>query len=101
MKDRAVLGISGQYIDSWTAQFYNLKPGMYVREITNPSISEAGITQGCIITKIDDTEVSSQASITSYISKKKAGDTVTLEVYNGLTDTTFTAEVTLVASTGE
>ncbi len=102
VKDRAVLGISGQFIDSWTAQFYGLEPGMYVGEISNPSVSQAGITQGCIITKIDDTQVSSSTSITAYISsQKKAGDVVTLEVYNGLTGKTFTAEVTLMASTGE
>ena len=83
VKDRAVLGISGQFIDSWTAQFYGLEPGMYVGEISNPSVSQAGITQGCIITKIDDTQVSSSTSITAYISsQKKAGDVVTLEVYH-------------------
>ena len=43
----------------------------------------------------------SQTAITAYLTSKKAGDTVTLEVYNGLSQQTFTAEVTLAESTGE
>ena len=80
VKDRAVLGITGQYIDSMTARFYGYPTaGMYVASVTNPSVS----------------------SITSYLTQKKAGDTVTLEVYNGLSQQTFTVEVTLAQSTGE
>ena len=100
--DRAVLGITGQYIDSMTARFYGFPSGgMYVASITNDSVSAAGITQGCIITKIDDVTVDSQTAITSYLTQKKAGDKVTLEWYNGLTGQTSTAEVTLEQSTGE
>lgn len=102
VKDRAVLGITGQYIDSMTARFYGYPTaGMYVASVTNPSVSSAGITQGCLITKIDDVTVDSQSAITSYLVSKKAGDTVTLEVYNGLSQQTFTVEVTLAESTGE
>ena len=102
VKDRAVLGITGQYVDSMTARFYGYPSGgMYVASVTNPSVSEAGITQGCMITKIDDVTVDSQTAITAYLTSKKAGDTVTLEVYNGLSQQTFTAEVTLAESTGE
>ena len=102
VKDRAVLGITGQYVDSMTARFYGYPSGgMYVAGVTNPSVSQAGITQGCMITKIDDVTVDSQTAITAYLTSKKAGDTVTLEVYNGLSQQTFTAEVTLAESTGE
>ena len=102
VRDRAVLGITGQYIDSMTARFYGFPTGgMYVASITNSSVSAAGITQGCMITKIDDVTVSSQTAITSYLTQKKPGDTVTLEWYNGLTGQTTTAQVTLEQSTGE
>ncbi len=102
VKDRAVLGITGQYIDSMTARFYGFQTGgMYVASVTNPSVSAAGITQGCIITRIDDVTVDSQTAITAYLTQKKAGDTVTLEVYNGLSRQTFSVEVTLAESTGE
>ena len=46
--------------------------------------------RGCMITKIDDVTVDSQTAITAYLTSKKAGDTVTLEVYNGLSQQTFT-----------
>ena len=101
VKDRAMLGISGQYLDAMSARMYGLTQGMYVAEVTNESVRKAGIAQGCVITKIDDTEVTSQATITNYVSTKKPGDEVTLEVYNGLTGKTFTATVTLSESTGD
>lgn len=101
VKDRAVLGITGQYLDSMSARFYGLTSGMYVASISNESVSNAGITQGCIITKIDDTDVTSSNTITSYVSKKKPGDKVTLTVVNDLTDRTFTADVTLVQASGQ
>lgn len=101
VKDRAVLGITGQYLDSMSARFYGLTPGMYVASISNESVSNAGITQGCIITKIDDTDVTSSNTITSYVSKRKPGDKVTLTVVNDLTDRTFTADVTLVQASGQ
>ena len=56
------------------------------------------MTQGCLITKIDDVDVTSQTAITSYLVQKTPGDTVTLEVYNGLSQQTFTVDVTLMAS---
>ena len=101
VKDRAVLGITGQYVDSYTARFYGLEAGMYVREISNPSVSKSGITKGCVITKIDDTEVDSQTAITAYLVNKKPGDTVTLTVYNGLEGKEFTAQVEVIESSNE
>lgn len=101
VKDRAVLGITGQYLDSMSARFYGLTSGMYVASISNESVSNAGITQGCIITKIDDTDITSSNTITSYVSKLKPGDTVTLTVVNDLTGRTFTADVTLVQASGQ
>lgn len=101
VKDRAMLGISGQYLDSWTANFYGLPSGMYVASISNDSVSQAGIQKGDVITKIDDTDVTSANTISGYIAKKKPGDTVTLSVTRGLTGETFTCKVTLTESTGQ
>ncbi|WP_286167147.1 trypsin-like peptidase domain-containing protein [Clostridium sp. D33t1_170424_F3] len=101
VKDRAVLGISGQYLDSMSARFYGLTPGMYVASVNNQSVVDAGITQGCIITKIDDKAISNSSTITSYVSKKKPGEKVTLTVVNDLTGKTFTADVTLVQASGQ
>lgn len=101
VKDRAMLGISGQYLDSWTANFYGLPSGMYVASITNESVSNAGVQKGDVITKIDDTDVTSANTISGYIAKKKPGDKVMLSVTRGLTGETFTCEVTLTESTGQ
>ena len=101
VKDRAMLGISGQYLDSWTANFYGLPSGMYVAEVNNESDSDAGVQQGDVITKIDDEEITSANTISNYIAKKKPGDEVTLTITRGLTNKTFTCKVTLTESTGQ
>ena len=101
VKDRAMLGISGQYLDDWSANFYGLPSGMYVADVTNTSVTEAGIRKGDVITQIDDTDITSANTISNYIMDKKPGDTVTLSVTRGLTGETFTCEVTLTESTGQ
>lgn len=101
VKDRAMLGTSGQYLDSWTANFYGLPSGMYVAEVNNESVSDAGVQQGDVITKIDDEEITSANTISNYIAKKKPGDEVTLTITRGLTNKTFTCKVTLTESTGQ
>lgn len=101
VKDRAMLGISGQYLDSWTANFYGLPSGMYVAEVNNESVSDAGVQQGDVITKIDGEEITSANTISNYIAKKKPGDEVTLTITRGLTNKTFTCKVTLTESTGQ
>ena len=101
VKDRAMLGISGQYLDSWTANFYGLPSGMYVAEVNNESVSNAGVQQGDVITKIDDEEITSANTISNYIAKKKPGDEVTLTITRSLTNKTFTCKVTLTESTGQ
>lgn len=101
VKDRAVLGISGQYIDSTTARFYGLSTGFYVSSITSNNVTSAGIQKGDVITAIDGTTVDSSSVITSAIANKKPGDTVTLSVTRGTTNQTFTATVTLSQATGQ
>jgi serine protease Do len=101
VKDRAVLGITGQYLDSTTSRFYGLPTGMYVASITSSAVSNAGIQKGDIITKINGAAVSSQTTITSLIASKKPVDTVTLSVTRSLTGQTFTATVKLSQATGK
>ena len=102
VKDRAVLGITGQFIDSMTARFYGWQTtGMYVVSVTSAEVTKAGIQKGDIITKIDGTEVTSQNVISGVIAKKKPGNTVTLSVIRPLTGQTFTATVKLSQATGK
>ncbi len=101
VKDRAALGITGQYLDSMTARFYNMPTGMYVASVSSSYVSAAGIQKGDIITKIDGKSVTSQSSITSVVTAKKPGETVTLSVTRPLTGQTFTATVKLTQATGK
>lgn len=101
VKDRAVLGISGQFIDSVTSRFYNLPTGMYVNSVTSSEVTSAGIKKGDVITKIDGKGVTSQNVITSVVTSKKPGDTVTLSVTSAITGESFTATVKLSQATGK
>lgn len=101
VKDRAVLGISGQFVDSMTARFYGLTTGFYVYSITSDYVTAAGIQKGDIITNIDDTSVTAESTITAAVANKKPGETVTLTVYRSSTGKTFTATVTLSQATGQ
>lgn len=96
VKDRAAMGISGTFIDSVTARFYGLERGWYVSEITNTSVSDAGIQKGDVIVAIDDKELTSSSVVSEYLLTKKPGDTVTVTVSRALSEETFTATVTLV-----
>lgn len=101
VKDRAVLGITGGYIDSMTARFYGISSGWYVESVTNTSVSDAGIRQGDVITEIDGTAVTSSNTLSAAIAAKKPGDTVTLTISRALTGDTFSVDVTLMESTGQ
>ncbi|MCI1955080.1 MAG: trypsin-like peptidase domain-containing protein [Oscillospiraceae bacterium] len=101
VKDRAVLGVSGQYIDSMTARFYGLSSGLYIGSVSSSYVSAAGIQKGDVITKIDNKSVTSRNTITSAIASKKPGDTVTLTVSRSSSGQTFTASVKLSQATGK
>lgn len=65
-----------------TAFFYGVnRIGCYVLSVSSGSNAEkAGITRGDLVTKVNDTEVSSSADITSALEKAEVGDTVTFTV---------------------
>ncbi len=79
---RPNMGIEVSNIDSSTAQMYGWPTGVYVRSVTAGSCAEtAGIQQGDIITKIDDTDITSVSQLSSVKNSYRAGDTVTVTVY--------------------
>lgn len=80
VKDRPMLGISGQYIDRWNASFFGLTPGYYVTQVNSDNAAKAGLQRGDVIIAIDDTQVTSGTTLSAYIANKKPGDTVTLTV---------------------
>ena len=78
VKDRAMLGITGAYVDRMSASFYGLTQGFVVEKATSEEAQKAGLEMYDVITAIDDTQVTSASTISSYIANKKPGETVTL-----------------------
>lgn len=56
---------------------------------------KAGLKQYDVITKIDDTEVSSSIELQSVLYKKKVGDKVTITYYQGKDEKTATIDLTI------
>jgi len=96
VKDRAMLGISGQYLDALTGRFYGLPQGEYVSGVTTEYAQASGLKKGDVITAIDGIKLSSESVIRGIVNNKKPGDTVTLTVYRP--STRETGELTLTLS---
>ncbi len=91
VKDRPVLGISGQFVDTLTAYYNRLSAtGYYVAEISSEAVSAAGLQQGDIIVEIDGKTVTSSNVISSAIAAKETGDTVSVVVVRGSQEITLT-----------
>lgn len=74
------LGIYGQDVLEEVQQF-NMPKGVYVTQVIKGSGADtAGIMAGCIITKIDGTQIDSMEALKSCIGGYKVGDTVVLTV---------------------
>ncbi len=102
VKDRAMLGISGSYVDQLTASFYGMTAGYYVGQINSSEAQEAGLQRGDVITAIDETQVTSSSTITNYLANKKPGDVVVLTVDRALSgETGIQIEVVLSENTGK
>lgn len=95
VKDRAVLGISGQFIDSMTGRFYGLPQGEYVAQLNSSEAQTSGLQVGDVITAIDNQQLDSESTLRSAILSKKPGDTVTLQVYRSSTQQSTTVELKL------
>lgn len=80
VSNRAMLGITGQFLDPMTARYYGMATGYYVASVNNPSAKEAGLRKNDVIIKIDDTEIVSTNTLASFLAKKAPGDSATLTV---------------------
>ena len=79
---RPYMGILEPKDISAYAQTFGWPNGVYVTDIDQNSCAKAaGLKPGDIITKIDDTEITSVSQMVSVKNSYKAGDTVTVEVY--------------------
>ena len=99
VKDRAMLGISGQFIDSLTGRFYGLPQGEYVGALNSAEAQASGLQVGDVITAIDGTELTSETVLRSAINAKKPGETVELTVYRPSSNQTVMVTLTLSETT--
>ena len=79
---RPYLGIGGIEVSEKIAEQNNLQVGIYVKTLKDFSSAEkAGIKVGDVITKIDDTPITTMSELNEFKNKKKIGDKITLTVY--------------------
>ncbi|MGI6348735.1 MAG: PDZ domain-containing protein [Eubacteriaceae bacterium] len=98
VQNRAALGITYQMIDQATSSFYNLPTGIYIQSISNRNLINQGIKPGDIITHMNDVKIAQVTDLTSFLMKKKPGDTVNLALYRSDDGTKFSVTVTLIES---
>lgn len=92
----AYLGISATTVTSQIAQRYGLSvdQGAYVSQVTaGSSAQQAGITEGDIITKVDDTQITSSSELVLAVRSHNVGDTVSITYVRDGQEST--AEITL------
>ena len=96
---KPILGISVADVDESVIS-YGVPQGAIIRVVT-PDLcgAKAGLQVGDIVTKIDNTDVTSASDLTSAIGNYKPGDKVTLTIFRS--GETKTVEVTLEESTPE
>jgi S1-C subfamily serine protease len=80
----ARLGIDGESVDSQLAEYFGVKEGVLVRSVMRDSAAaKAGLKAGDVITKIDDSRVTSPREITAVLrgmrDKKTAAVTLVRE----------------------
>ena len=102
VKDRAMLGISGLYIDSMTARFYGMPTGgFYVGQLSSSEAKESGLLAEDIITAIDDNPITSSTTIMTYLLKKKPGETVKLTINRRNSEESVIVNLVLSQNSGE
>lgn len=75
------LGIKGVDVTSDSSEMYNMPMGVYVSEVIDGEGAEkAGLTKGCVITKINGTSIDSMAALKEQLQYYRAGETVELTV---------------------
>lgn len=92
---RPAIGIDGETLPATYRIYYRLPEGIYVTRVYASSDAAAkGISEGDIITAINDTQVSSMDQLNVVKNQFSAGDTVTLTVYRS--GNYYTVEVILM-----
>lgn len=79
--EQGYLGIQGVDVSEDSAQMYGMPTGVYVAEVLQGSgAKKAGITKGCIITKLEGSSVNSMEALKEQLQYYAAGETVEVTV---------------------
>ena len=79
---KAQLGVTVQTMTEANAEYYGTVPGAFVFTVIPRSCADvAGIRPGDIITKLNDTKITTLEELKTALEDYKAGDTVTIEIY--------------------
>ena len=78
---QGALGVQGTDVTEEAAQMYGMPAGFYVADVLKGSAAEkAGITKGCIITKIGGTSVNSGTAVQKELQYYRAGEEVDVTI---------------------
>ena len=81
---RPAIGITGETLPNTFRTYYHLPSGIYVTSVAEGSDAKAkGLSEGDVITAINDIPVTSIDELNKVKNQFVAGDTVTLTVYRG------------------
>lgn len=94
VQNRSMLGISGVYLDSMMAQYYDLAEGFYVETVTNANAGT--LSSGDIILTVDGITVNSMSAMKNAIKDKAPGSEVTLTYFRSSDKQTYTTKLILV-----
>ena len=79
--ERGALGVQGTDVTADAAQMYGMPVGFYVVDVLkNSAAQEAGITKGCIITKIGGTTVDGTDAVQNELQYYRAGEEVDITI---------------------
>ena len=79
--DAAYIGITGEDVTEDVQQMYGMPAGIYIVSVAdNSPAAEAGLTRRMIITRFDDSEVTSMSDLQDLLQYYKGGETVTITV---------------------
>ena len=84
MFERPYLGVSYRIVNEEVARINELPQGAFVQEvIQGSSAEEAGIQREDVLTEIDGRAINEDTPLSSFISQKKIGDTITVTLIRG------------------
>lgn len=88
------MGVSLQTVTTSMSYTYNIPTGCYIVAVGSGTAAEkAGLKAQCVITHADDTRISTCDDLSAVLSKKKAGEELTVTYSSS--DGTFTVTLTL------